>query len=136
MLPEIIVTDVDVDRLQDVIEQYGEGRHAQACDALDTELARARVVQPGNIDPDIVTMNSTIRYVEDETGKEQVVTLVYPQNADIENGKLSILAPVGLALLGLRVGQSIEWKVPSGRTSRLRILELLFQPEAAGQYHL
>ena len=84
---------------------------------------------------DVITMNSTARFRDEASGDEREMTLVYPSGADGINNKVSILAPFGSALLGLRVGDTIEWPVPSGRTIRLRVLSIRYQPEAAGDLH-
>jgi regulator of nucleoside diphosphate kinase len=74
--------------------------------------------------------------MELETGKESEVTLAYPSDANLEKGRVSILAPVGAALIGLRIGDEIEWPLPSGKHRTYRITSVLFQPEAEGHYHL
>ena len=98
--------------------------------ALAGELRRARVVPRSEIPPDVVTMNSTVRLRDLGTGEEETYTLVYPADADIEENRLSVLAPVGTALLGYRAGDVVEWPVPAG-VSRFRIEEVLFQPRSA-----
>ena len=97
--------------------------------ALAGELRRARVVPRSRIPRDVVTMNSTVRVRDQETGEEETYTLVYPREADIEANRLSVLAPVGTALLGYRAGDVVEWPVPAG-VSRFRIEEVL-QPRSA-----
>jgi regulator of nucleoside diphosphate kinase len=77
-------------------------------------------------------MNSRVRFVAEQTGEEQEVTLVYPADADFAHHRVSILAPLGSALLGLRVGQAIDWPVPSGQVKRFRVLAVTHQPEAVG----
>ena len=91
--------------------------------ALAGELRRARVVPRSQIPRDVVTMNSTVRLRDLETGEEETYTLVYPADADIGEGRLSVLAPVGTALLGYRAGDVVEWPVPAG-VSRFRIEEV------------
>jgi regulator of nucleoside diphosphate kinase len=98
--------------------------------ALAGELRRARVVPRSEIPRDVVTMNSTVRLRDLETGEEETYTLVYPADADIEENRLSVLAPVGTALLGYRAGDVVEWPVPAG-VSRFRIEKVLFQPRSA-----
>lgn len=98
--------------------------------ALDGELRRARVVPRPQLPPDVVTMNSTVRLRDLETREEETYTLVYPADADIGKNKLSVLAPVGTALLGYRAGDVVEWPVPAG-VSRFRIEEVLSQPRRA-----
>ncbi len=92
--------------------------------ALAGELRRARVVPRPQLPPDVVTMNSTVRLRDLETGEEETYTLVFPADADIAKNKLSVLAPVGTALLGYRTGEVVEWPVPAG-VSRFRIEEVL-----------
>lgn len=133
--PEIVVTRSDFDRLQLLLETHAD-RDQQAIEFLDSEIARARVVPAAEIPADVVTMNSRFRYVNRSTGVSRTVTLVYPADADVDAGRLSVLAPVGCALLGLAVGQSIDWPVPSGQTYTFTIAEILYQPEAAGDLHL
>jgi regulator of nucleoside diphosphate kinase len=92
------------------------------------------VVAPQDIPGDVVTMNSAVLVKDLDTGAEMALTLVFPSEAGLEMGKISIVAPVGTALLGYRVGDTIEWKVP-GRVRRLRVEKVIYQPEAAGDYH-
>lgn len=127
----IQVTHRDMERLTRTVEMYRFGRSGEACDALEAELLRAHIVQADEIPTDVVTMNSRVRFRDVDTGEAHEVTLVYPQEADIELGKVSVLAPVGTALLGLSVGQSIEWTLPAGR-HRIQVLAVIDQPEAAG----
>ena len=81
---------------------------------------------------DVVTMNSTVDCIDDISGDTHPVTLVYPRDADAAAGRVSVLAPVGSALLGLSVGQQIDWQAPGGRALRLRVVAIRYQPEAAG----
>jgi regulator of nucleoside diphosphate kinase len=132
----LIVTDTDLQRLERVVEQYGGPRNAPLVDQLEAELARAVVTSSQHIPADVVTMNSTVVFEDEETGERREVTLVYPKDAKSEEGRISVLAPVGSALIGLSVGQVIEWPLPAGRTRRLRIVAVPYQPEAAGHFHL
>jgi len=132
----ILVTRHDLDRLHALIAGVVSERNAEAAEALESELARAQVVDPAEIPADVVTMNSRVRFVDETTGTEREATLVYPQEASASEGRISVLAPVGAALLGLRKGDSIDWPLPNGRTKRLRIVDVIWQPEAAGQYDL
>lgn len=130
--PSITVTRLDLQRLErllDSLEEYGP-----AAEALEAELSRANVVGHDEVPPGVVTMNSTVRCREESSGKEYLLTLVYPEDAGGE-GKVSILAPVGTALLGLTVGQSIDWPAPGGKTLKLSLLDITYQPEAAGDYN-
>jgi regulator of nucleoside diphosphate kinase len=97
-------------------------------------LEHACVVTPADVPPDVVTMNSKARLRDLETGEEMIFTLVFPGNTNIENDRISVVAPIGTAMLGQRVGDELEWEVPAGFV-RLRVEEVLYQPEAAGDYH-
>src|SRR5690606_40568259 len=99
------------------------------------EIQRAKVVGHDRVGADIVTMNSRVRFVDETSGREMVLTLVYPDKAGTE-GTISVLAPVGIALLGLRKGQRIDWTSPNGRPLKLRIIDIEYQPEANGDFHL
>ena len=98
--------------------------------ALAGELGRARVVPRSEIPPDVVTMNSVVRLRDLETDEEETYTLVYPAEADIALNRLSVLAPVGTALIGYRAGAVVQWPVPAG-VRRFRVEEVVFQPKAA-----
>ena len=131
--PPITVSSLDLER----VERHLTGEAARrmpGIDALQAELDRATVVEPEEMPPNIVTMNSTVRFRDDNSGKEYELTLVYPDGAG-QPGTVSVLAPIGSALLGVAVGQSIAWVVPGGRAITLRVLELVRQPEAMGEYH-
>ena len=134
-MSQILITTQDFERLERLIATYAARRDLDAITALEEELGRAEVVDPTHIPPDVVTMNSTVRFTDEQTGEEQEVTLVYPAEADFTRQRVSILAPLGSALLGLRVGQAIDWPVPSGQVKRFRVLAVTQQPEAAGEYH-
>ncbi len=132
----IIVTETDLERLQRTIEQHGGGRNAELAELLEQELARADVTSAQDVPPDVVTMNSTVVFEDEDTGSRREVTLCYPRDARSDEGRISVLAPIGSALIGLSVGQSIQWPVPGGRTKTLRIVAVPYQPEAAGHFHL
>lgn len=129
--PPITITDNDLQRLAQLIINYD----AEKTEQLDAELARAEVVPQREIGRDVVTMNSDVVYEDTATGARRQVRIVYPKDADAERGWISILAPLGSALLGLRVGQTIDWQVPS-RTRHLRVVDVPYQPEANGDYTL
>lgn len=133
--PAITLSSVDIQRLDRILDAGPVSASANV-EALREELSRAEVVEPQQMPADVITMNSRVRLLNESTGKTHELTLVYPQAADAAQGLVSVLAPVGSALLGLSTGQSIDWPMPDGTVSRLRVLELLYQPEAAGQYHL
>lgn len=130
-LPPICVTTQDYDRLQEAMSRYA----ALNSELLDEELARAEIVEPKQIAANVVTMNSELRYEDIESGVIRTVRLVYPPQADANRGWISVLAPLGSALIGLRVGQEITWAMPNG-DRRLKICEITYQPEAAGDWEL
>lgn len=133
----IYVTEFDLQRLSELFAgtRLWNQKDRDYLINLEEELERANVVSPEDIPADIVTMNSEARLLDLDAGKEMVLTLVFPASADYEKGKLSILAPMGTALLGYRAGDTIEWQAPSG-LRRLKVVEVIYQPEAAGDYHL
>lgn len=130
---DIYITDYDLTRLRELLQvgiSFAE-RDRQSLETLQGELDRAHIVEPTAIPHDVVTMNSQVRLTDLETNEEQVYTLVFPSQANLEQRKLSVLAPIGTAILGYRVGDTVEWRVPAG-IKKLRIEEILYQPEAAG----
>ena len=127
--PPIVVTQADHDRLSDLASAALRNMPAIG-EFLAEELDRARVVAPTEIAPTIVTMNSRVEFRDDQTGEVRTATLVYPGDQDIAAGKISILTPVGAALIGLEEGQSIVWETRSGAQKSLTVLKVLFQPEA------
>ncbi len=131
--PPIIMSSLDWDRLDQLMAEPANRRLPVAA-ALQRELDRARIVEPNEVPPEVVTMNSTIRFMDETSKAESKLTLVYPVAAGAA-GTVSVLAPVGSALLGLSVGQTIAWPMPGGRTAQLRVLEVLRQPEAMGEFH-
>ncbi|AXO60055.1 Regulator of nucleoside diphosphate kinase [Pseudomonas oleovorans subsp. oleovorans] len=129
--PTITITRLDLQRLErllDSLDEFGPG-----AEALQAELDRAEVVGHDEVPAGVVTMNSRVHCREESSGKDYHLTLVYPEDAGGE-GKVSILAPVGCALLGLSVGQHIDWPAPGGKQLKLTLLEVEYQPEAAGEY--
>jgi regulator of nucleoside diphosphate kinase len=130
----LIFSEVDHSRLKALIDTArADSRDREDYLAsLEAELGRARVVPPGKIPPDVVTMNSTVRLRDLDSGDAVTYTLVYPSSADISEGRISVLAPVGTAILGYRQGNTVEWSVPVG-LRRLKIEEVIYQPERAGR---
>jgi regulator of nucleoside diphosphate kinase len=117
--PAITMTRSDHERLSRLAESYS-ARNPDVADELLAELDRARVVADGRIAADVVRMGSTLRFTSD-LGEDRRVTLVFPGEADIDEGKVSILTPIGAALIGLSAGQSIDWTARDGRTHRLTV---------------
>ena len=133
--PSIILTRLDVQRLEALIDNLDDSLPGVV--ALQNELDRAEsVVGHDEVPAGVVTMNSRVHCREQGSGKDYHLTLVYPKDANADEGKISILAPVGSALLGLQVGQHINWPAPGGKTLKLELLEVEYQPEAAGNYDL
>jgi regulator of nucleoside diphosphate kinase len=133
----IHVTAFDLERLKELLEdaQRTSYRKRAYLTELQAELDRAIVVKPDKVSNDVVTMNSRVSLVDLDTGKEEVYTVVFPKDANAEQGKISVLAPIGTAMLGYEVGDVFEWEVPAGKR-RWKIKRILYQPEAAGDYHL
>jgi regulator of nucleoside diphosphate kinase len=132
--PEITITSLDADRLYKLIDSLPKNSFAGQVD-LESELARANVVAPDAIPPTIVTMNSTVKFIIESTKEEFELTLVYPKDADTSGKKISILAPIGGALLGLSQGDEIEWPKPGGGVLKVKIREIIYQPERSGELH-
>jgi regulator of nucleoside diphosphate kinase len=132
---EIVVTEFDQSRLRNLLEgtRQWSARDRAHVDHLESELDRAQVVPPVNVPPDVVTMNSEVVVRDMDSDQELTFAVVFPSDADVNRQKISVLAPIGTAVLGYRAGDTIEWNVP-GRRRRLRIERVLFQPEAAGQF--
>jgi regulator of nucleoside diphosphate kinase len=131
------MTGYDIDRLEAFLagarKSYRYDRQVLAC--LHEEIDRAQVVDSRDIPPDVVTINSRVRLLDLDAGQEMVLTLVLPASANFEEGRLSVASPIGTAILGYAVGDTIEWQVPAG-AKRIRIEEIPYQPEAAGDFHL
>lgn len=134
---KIQVTQIDHERLTRLIDatRNVSTQDQVFVDKLRGELERAKIISSKRVKPDVVTMNSTVKLRDLDDGELYEYQLVYPQDADPENHKLSILAPVGTALLGFSVGDVVEWQVPAG-IRRLEIEKIIYQPEAAGDYTL
>lgn len=132
--PEITISSLDAERIYDLIESLPADSFA-GVDELEMELDRANVVEPAEVPPTTVTMNSTVRFVIESSQEEFELTLVYPNDLDASGKKISILAPVGSALLGLSQGDRIEWPKPGGGLLKVTIKEVTYQPERAGLLH-
>jgi len=133
----IQITEFDLQRLNKLLREaeHTDYRGSEYLDKLRAELDHAQIVPSQAISQEIVTMNSIVVLFDLATRKKETYTLVFPEDADIGQGKISILAPVGTAMLGCKIGDSFESKVPAGKR-RLKVKRILYQPEAAGDYHL
>lgn len=122
------LTELDHARLAKYAD--ADAAHPQAIQAV---LDNADLVAPADVAPDVVTMRSRVRVTEPSGADERVITLSYPDDADAAQGCISVLSPVGTALLGLRVGDTARWTSPAGAGGALRIAGIAFQPEASGE---
>ncbi len=137
MSRNIYITELDRNRLQKLIDEAKEfevGNKGYLFN-LERELNRAQVVSSEKIPNDIITMNSKVVLKDLDSGEEMVYSLVYPADADLSGNKISVLAPVGTAILGYRLGDIVNWQVPGGIV-RLEVVNILYQPEAAGDFEL
>jgi regulator of nucleoside diphosphate kinase len=134
---KIVITDRDHIRLTSMLEsEFAQaiGEESYLAD-LQSELERAVIADSDEVPSDVVTMNSKVQLRDLDTGEHETYTLVYPGQANIAAGRLSILAPIGTAILGYRVGDVVRWRVPGG-WRRLQVEEVLYQPEREGALHL
>ena len=129
----IHITELDYNRLSGLIDRTRErnGTDREYLHKLEAELDRAETVDPKGIPADVITMRSRVRLKDLVSGESNTYSLVFPTEADFAEGKISVLAPIGTAILGYRQGDTIEWPVPSG-VRKLKVEEILYQPEAAG----
>ena len=131
------ITKFDLARLEDLLAAAGEFNYRDRDDLeeLETELQEGKLFDSKEVPPNVVTMNTRVQLVEVDSNQSMVFTLVFPKKADIDAGKLSVLSPIGTAILGYSERDLIEWRVPAG-LRRIEIEKVLYQPEAAGDYHL
>jgi regulator of nucleoside diphosphate kinase len=136
-MQQIIISSKDAVRIQSSIDKARSGGiHAPInLQPLANEINNAKRVDPEKMPPDVVTMNSIVVLQNLKTNKTLQVQIVYPEEADMSKNKVSIFAPVGTALLGYRIGDTVKWKVPSGIVE-FKILELIYQPESSKNYDL
>jgi len=130
---DLHINELDHKRLMRLIEDALNGvtEQSNSLRSLQVELARATVVNAEELPRDVVTMRSRVLIMLDDEEKE--ITLVYPNEANLSTGKISILSPVGTAIIGYRVGDVVNWLTPGG-LKRIRIKKVLYQPEASGDY--
>lgn len=132
---DIIITSLDQERLTAILNSPSiqDGLDRERLSELRAELEKAVIVEPGDVPADVITMNSRVRVRDMASGEAHEYTIVYPHLADITKNMISILAPVGTALLGYRAGDVVEWNVPSGKRT-LKVESVLYQPESAGDF--
>ncbi|QKK03111.1 MAG: nucleoside diphosphate kinase regulator [Pseudomonadota bacterium] len=130
--PPIIISTMDLHRLEKLFEDQPANSFAGMAE-LEAELVRAQLVEPAAIPADVVSMNSSVRFSVD--GQEYVRTLVYPAALNDTDQQISVMAPVGSALLGMREGSSIDWPRHGGGSMNVNIDQIIYQPEREGQFH-
>jgi len=131
--PTIIINELDAERIDRLLEQPAFASLPIAS-ALNDELDRAQMCAPQDMPANVVTMNSQVKFRDLAAGEVRTRTLVYPAQMTDSSTQLSVMAPVGAALIGLRTGDTIHWELPGGTATHLEVLELIWQPEAAGEY--
>jgi regulator of nucleoside diphosphate kinase len=135
MKKSIYITTQDKQRLEDLLAEaaISDPRHQGDLKALEAELRRAVIVEPDKVPADVITMNSRAELVDLDTRETVTFTLVFPPEANVDEEKISVLAPIGAGMLGYRVGDEFEWKVPAG-VRRMKMVKVHYQPEAAGDF--
>ncbi|WP_445011766.1 nucleoside diphosphate kinase regulator [Vreelandella stevensii] len=132
--PPIIINRLDAERLQRLIDQAPE-KDQMVAELLEEELLRGEVLDPQDIPDNVVSMNSQIRFTDLTRGRQMIRTLVYPHAlTSVEDG-ISVMAPIGAALIGLKVGDVIEWPLPNATEVKLRVDAIFWQPEREKQFH-
>jgi regulator of nucleoside diphosphate kinase len=132
--PTIIINRLDAERLQRLIDN-ASGKDIVVAELLEEELSRGEVRDPEDIPDDVVSMNSQVRFTDLSRGTKMIRTLVYPHSLGSVPDGISVMAPIGAALLGLRIGDIIEWPLPNNTETRLRIDAIYWQPEREKQFH-
>jgi regulator of nucleoside diphosphate kinase len=133
----IFITRTDQERLEKLIqteEEFAPGSKTHL-EELKSELKRAVIIEPQDIPSDVITMRSQVLLKDLSSGEEMICTLVYPDEADMLERKISVLAPIGMAILGYRESDKVEWEIPGG-IALLTVEKILFQPEASGNFDL
>jgi len=130
----IVLTSRDFDRLEALLHSLPPNGFPDKAN-LAKELDRAEVVPPEMIPPNVVTMNSTVHFTIAGSSDDFHLTLVYPKDIGGQPDRISVLAPIGSALLGLSVGDELEWPRPGGGMSKVRVVDVVYQPERSGELH-
>jgi regulator of nucleoside diphosphate kinase len=130
----IVLTSRDFDRLEALLNSLPPNGFPDKAN-LAKELERAEVVPPEMIPPNVVTMNSTVHFTIAGSSDDFHLTLVYPKDIGGQPDRISVLAPIGSALLGLSVGDELEWPRPGGGMSKVRVVDVVYQPERSGELH-
>lgn len=125
-----VLTELDHVRIGKLLKHPGMAFAAE----LESVIDNAELVSSYEVPPDLVTMNSRVLIADEVLGEERTLTLCYPPDADPKTGFVSVLSPVGTALLGLAEGQTAHWAAPNGEQASAKILKVVFQPEESGDY--
>jgi regulator of nucleoside diphosphate kinase len=133
----IYITETDYEKLEELIDgmKRSGGRGQDDLISLEDELDKCKIVGQKEVPSNVVTLNSRVRFKDLDTNQEFIATLVFPNKANFSEGRISVTSQIGTALLGYTVGDVIGWKVRAGNKT-IRIEEVIYQPEAAGDYHL
>lgn len=136
-MKKVTLTKNDYTRIYKAITDAKNSKtiNSNEAEKLLSELSKAEIVPSEKIDKDVVTMNSEVKLFFENTQKEQSFKIVYPQDANLKENKISIFSPIATALIGYKIGDEIEWIVPGGMT-KIKIVDLIYQPEAAGDFNL
>ena len=131
----IYITSQDKQRLEDLLAEVAVSNPRARGDlnALVEELYRAIIVDPKDVPADVITMNSRADILDLDSGETVTFTLVFPSEANVEEEKISVLAPIGAGMLGYRMSDEFEWNVPAG-VRRMKVIRVHYQPEAAGDF--
>lgn len=132
--PKIVITETDLERLETLLSSLPAKAFPGKVE-LETELGRARIVDSKKVPATVVTMNSRVKFIVSSSNEEFCLTLVYPKDVNDKGDTISILAPVGSALLGLSQGDEMSWPKPGGGMLKVRIEEVIYQPERSGDFH-
>lgn len=137
IMKKVTLTKNDYTRIYKAITDAKNSKtiNSNEAEKLLSELCKAEIVPSEKIDKDVVTMNSEVKLFFENTQKEQSFKIVYPQDANLKENKISIFSPIATALIGYKIGDEIEWIVPGGMT-KIKIVDLIYQPEAAGDFDL
>ena len=137
MEKELLITEFDLDRLESLLDMCWRrsGFDEKNLELLQKKISNCIVVPPEFIPNNIITMNSTFTVENEVTNEKKTYTLVFPEDADIRGNKISILAPIGVAILGHKVGEFIEWVAPSG-LKKMKFIQIHYQPETCRQFNL
>ncbi|MDD2466140.1 MAG: nucleoside diphosphate kinase regulator [Desulfobulbus sp.] len=136
-IKSIYITEKDMARLEELLSVTGESisRDQKHLEELSEELLSAEVVESDDIPSNVITMNSMVLLNDLERSEHMAYTIVFPREANIEQNRVSVLSPLGTAMIGCRVGHVLEFRTPTGER-RMKVVKILYQPEKAGDFHL